>query len=121
MTTTQDGVTISSATIRRIGLALGALLALVLIVAAATHHLLGGVDLIVLGGWSLATWLTERLSNEVAAHTRQTNQKITDRFTRLPHDQIERLCRWLDAHAPAFRALDQLEAAPGEARDRAGS
>jgi hypothetical protein len=84
---------------------------LVLIVAAATHHLFGGVDFIVLGGWSLATWLSERLSNEVAAHTRQTNQKITDRFTRLAHDQIERVCRWLDDQAPQFRLLDQLEKA----------
>ena len=82
---------------------------LVLVVAAATHHLFGGVDLVVLGGWSVATWLTERLSNEVAAHTRQTNQKITDRFARLAHDQIERLCRWLDDQAPSAKALDELE------------
>jgi len=82
---------------------------LVLIVAAATHHLFGGVDLIVVGGWSLATWLSERLSNEVASHTRQTNQKITDRFTRLAHEQIERICRWLDDQAPNAKSLDQLE------------
>src|SRR6185312_13197018 len=82
---------------------------LVLVLAAATHHLFGGLDLAVLGGWSVATWLSERLSNEVAARTRQTNQQITDRFTRLAHDQIERLCRWLNDQAPSAQALDQLE------------
>jgi hypothetical protein len=90
---------------------------LVLIVAAATHHLFGGVDVIVLGGWSLATWLSERLSNEVAAHTRQTNQRITDRFTRLAHDQIERLTRWLNDQAPQLKTLDQLEKAMDDARE----
>ena len=89
---------------------------LVVVVAAATHHLLGGIDLAVLGGWSIATWLTERLSNEVAAHTRQTNQKITDRFTRLAHDQIERICRWLNDQAPPAKVLDQLERAMNDAR-----
>jgi hypothetical protein len=90
---------------------------LVLVVAAATHHLFGGVDLAVLGGWSIATWLTERLSNEVASHTRATNQKITDRFARLTHEQIEKLCRWLDEQAPTGKALDQLERALGETRE----
>jgi hypothetical protein len=90
---------------------------LVLVVATATHHLFGGVDLVVLGGWSLATWLTERLSNEVAAHTRQTNQRITDRFTRLAHEQIERMCKWLDGQAPAHKALDELEHELEEARE----
>jgi hypothetical protein len=90
---------------------------LVLVVAAATHHLFGGIDLAVIGGWSVATWLTERLSNEVAAHTRQTNQKITDRFARLGHDQIERVCRWLNDQAPSTKSLDQLERVAGEARN----
>jgi hypothetical protein len=90
---------------------------LVLIVAAATHHLFGQIDLVVLGGWGLATWLSERLSNEVAAQTRRTNQKISDRFARLAHDQIERMCRWLDEQAPTSKALDQLERALEEARE----
>jgi hypothetical protein len=81
---------------------------LVLVVAAATHHLFGGVDLAVLGGWSVATWLSERLSNEVSAHTRATNQKITDRFAHLAHEQIEKLCRWLDEQAPSTRSLDEI-------------
>jgi hypothetical protein len=90
---------------------------LVLVVAAATHHLFGGLDLAVLGGWSVATWLTERLSNEVASHTRATNQKITDRFAQLGHEQIEKLCRWLDEQAPKTKTLEQLERAMGEARE----
>lgn len=90
---------------------------LVLVVAAATHHLFGGLDLAVIGGWSVATWLTERLSNEVASHTRQTNQKITDRFARLAHDQIERVCRWLNEQVPSSKSLDQLERVATEARE----
>jgi len=90
---------------------------LVVVVAAATHHLFGGVDLVVLGGWSVATWLSERLSNEVAARTRQTNQRITDRFTRLAHDQIERICRWLNDQAPTAKALEQLEGAMEQTRE----
>ena len=89
---------------------------LVVIVAAATHHLFGGIDLVVIGGWSLATWLTERLSNEVAAQTRRTNQKITDRFARLAHNQIARLCQWLNEQAPPAKALDELEMRLDEAR-----
>ena len=90
---------------------------LVLIVAAATHHLFGQIDLVVLGGWGLATWLSERLSNEVAAQTRRTNQKISDRFARLAHEQIERMCRWLDEQAPTPKMLDQLERALNDARE----
>ena len=91
---------------------------LVLVVAAATHHLFGQIDLVVLGGWGLATWLSERLSNEVAAQTRRTNQKISDRFARLAHEQIERMCRWLDAQAPTNKGLERLERALDEARDQ---
>lgn len=91
---------------------------LVLVVAAATHHLFGQMDLVVLGGWGVATWLSERLSNEVAAQTRRTNQTISDRFARLAHDQIDRMCRWLDEQAPTTKGLDQLERALNEAREQ---
>jgi hypothetical protein len=93
---------------------------LVLTVAAATHHLLGGADLVVLGGWSLATWLSERVSNEVAAHTRQTNQKITERFERLSHEQIDRICRWLNDRAPSETATTRIENVMDAARDALG-
>ena len=83
-----------------------------------THHaFFGPVDLIVLGGYSLATWLTERLSNEVASRTRATNSKIAERFTRLAHDQIERTVAWLDRQAPTTKVLDQLERLSHEASE----
>jgi hypothetical protein len=83
-----------------------------LTIALVTHHaFFGHVDLVVLGGYGLATWLTERLSNEVASRTRGTNATIADRFTSLAHDQIERISAWLDRQAPSRKALDQLERA----------
>jgi hypothetical protein len=45
----------------------------------------------------------------VAARTRLANRRIADRFTRLAHDQIEQMCRWLDQQAPPMRTLDELE------------
>src|SRR6185436_14067033 len=48
-----------------------------LAIVVATHHaFFGHVDLIIIGGYSLAAWLTERMSNEVAARTRQANRSI---------------------------------------------
>src|SRR5688572_25303598 len=45
-----------------------------LTIVLVTHGaFFGHIDLLVLGGYGLATWLTERLSNEVAARTRATN------------------------------------------------
>jgi hypothetical protein len=69
----------------------------------------GPVDLIVLGGFSLATWLTEKLSNEVATRTRSTNRRIAERFAELAHTQIGQVADWIDAQAPSTRQLDELE------------
>jgi len=81
-----------------------------LTIVLVTHGaVFGHIDLLVLGGYGLATWLTERLSNEVASRTRATNARIAERFARLAHDQIERMCAWLDKQAPPPRVLDQLE------------
>ncbi len=81
-----------------------------LTIIVATHHaFFGHVDLLVLGGYSLATWLTERLSNEVAARTRLTNQRISERFTALAHEQIEKIAAWLQSRAPTTKELGQLE------------
>jgi hypothetical protein len=80
-----------------------------LTLALVVHHTLFGMDLLVLGGYSLATWLTEKISNEVASRTRQANQRIADRFTRLVHEQIERTCRWLDQRAVSIKTLEQLD------------
>ena len=52
----------------------------------------GHMDLMVIGGYSLATWLTERISNEVASRTRLTNQRITNQFAALAHEQIVKMC-----------------------------
>jgi hypothetical protein len=91
-----------------------------LIVALVAHHALFGTDLLVLGGYSLATWLSERLSNEVSSHTRSTNSRIADRFTRLAHEQIEKSREWIDRQAPPQKALDQLERAANDMAQAAG-
>ena len=83
------------------------LLTIVLIVAH--HAITGGTDLLVVGGYTLATWLTERLSNEVAARTRATNTRIETRFAELAHEQINRVCDWLDRQAPPRSMLDRID------------
>lgn len=69
----------------------------------------GHLDLMVLGGYSIATWLSERISNEVAWRTRATNKRIAERFERLAHDQIESICQWINRQTPPTRALDHLD------------
>jgi len=91
-----------------------------LTLALVVHHALFGMDLVVLGGYSLATWLTEKLSNEVSGRTRSTNQRISDRFTRLAHEQIQRTCRWLDERAPSFKTIAQLESLAAECEPTPG-
>ena len=86
-----------------------------------THHaFFGHVDLLVLGGYGLATWLTEKISNEVASRTRATNVKIAERYTKLAHDQIRRTAEWLDKLAPQKAKLDALEELAGDAAQAAG-
>ncbi|CAN5343446.1 hypothetical protein BH09PLA1_BH09PLA1_07510 [soil metagenome] len=75
-----------------------------------THHaFFGPIDLMVIGGWSLATWLTEKLSNEVASRTRETNRAINQRFEQLAHQQINRAVAWLESRAPSLRSLEELK------------
>jgi hypothetical protein len=91
-----------------------------LTIILVTHSaFLGHVDLIVLGGYGLATWISERLSNEVTARTRATNTRIAERFAALAHDQIERVCAWLDRQAPSPKMISQLEQAAEEANEAA--
>jgi hypothetical protein len=93
-----------------------------LTIALVTHHaFFGHIDLVVLGGYGLATWLTERLSNEVTSRTRGTNAKIASRFTSLAHDQNERVCAWHDRQAPTKKALGQLERAADETAELAAA
>jgi hypothetical protein len=81
-----------------------------LAIIVATHHaFFGPVDLMVVGGFSLATWLSEKLSNEVASRTRLTNTRIAERFAKLAHEQIEKTCAWLESRAPNSKALEQLQ------------
>ncbi len=81
-----------------------------LTIALIVHHaLFWHVDLPVLGGYTLLTWLTERISNEVSIHTRATNRKMGTRFERLAHDQIQRICAWMDRQAPTLKEIEKLE------------
>jgi hypothetical protein len=82
---------------------------LLAIVVAAHHAFFGHVDLMILGGYGLATWLTERLSNEVTSRARQTNARMAERFARMAHEQIERTSAWLATQAPAAKMLDQMQ------------
>ena len=92
-----------------------------LAVVVATHHaFFGPVDLMVLGGFSLATWLTEKLSNEVATRTRATNRRIAERFGELSHQQISQICAWLDSQAPTPYELERLGRAAEELYDVVG-
>ncbi|HZK80067.1 MAG TPA: hypothetical protein VFC46_03350, partial [Humisphaera sp.] len=91
-----------------------------LAIGLIAHHALFGTDLIVLGGYTLATWLTERLSNEVAVHTRSANTRIADRFTQLAHEQIQKTCAWIQKQAVSSASLEQLERAASEFAKAAG-
>jgi hypothetical protein len=82
---------------------------LLAVVVAAHHAVFGPIDLMVIGGFTLATWLTERLSNEVAARTRLTNRKISQRFEELAHRQINQTIAWLERQVPARPQIDQLQ------------
>jgi len=81
---------------------------LTVIVVAAHHATFGTITPLTVGGFALATWLTEKLSNEVSAQARATNRRISDRFTALAHVQIQRIIDWLDLVAPPSAALDRL-------------
>jgi hypothetical protein len=81
-----------------------------LAIVVATHHaFFGPVDLLVIGGFSLATWLTEKISNEVAGRVRITNQRIANRFEKLAHEQVQRAIQFIDAQAPKTKQIDQLQ------------
>jgi hypothetical protein len=85
---------------------------------AATNTLFGPVDQVVIGGYLLTTWLSEKLSNEVAAKTRETNRRIAQRFNDLCERQVEHAQAWLDNLAPLPEQLDGLESATDKlARD----
>ncbi|MBN1491589.1 MAG: GTPase domain-containing protein [Phycisphaerae bacterium] len=86
---------------------------LLALVVAAHGAFLGPIDLLIIGGFSVATWLTEKLSNEVTARVRKTNQNIQRRFEHLGQEQVERARLWLDRQAPRSDELLKLEQAIG--------
>ncbi|HEV8608117.1 MAG TPA: GTPase domain-containing protein [Tepidisphaeraceae bacterium] len=82
---------------------------LLAVVVAAHHAFFGPIDLLILGSFTLATWVGEKLSNEVTARSRATNARISQRFTRLAEEQVERICQWLDQQVPSSAQLMKLE------------
>ncbi|NLX12444.1 MAG: hypothetical protein GXY44_02155 [Phycisphaerales bacterium] len=81
-----------------------------LTLVVATHGaFFGPIDLLIIGGFSLSTWLGEKLSNEVAARVRQSNRRISERFEALAREQVELVLDWLDRQAPRSEELDRLE------------
>jgi hypothetical protein len=81
-----------------------------LAVVVATHGVFfGPIDLLIIGSFTLATWIGEKLSNEVTARSRAANARISERFTRLAEEQVERVCKWLDEQVPSLAQLIKLE------------
>lgn len=68
----------------------------------------GPIDLLIIGGFSLATWLGEKLSNEVTARTRQANRRIQERFEELTRQQVDMARSWLERQAPDAARLDRI-------------
>jgi len=75
----------------------------------------GHLDLLILGGYSVATWIGEKISNEVAGRARQANQRIEQRFLELASEQIRRICQWLDSQAPSAQSIGALDSQATEA------
>jgi RNase P/RNase MRP subunit POP5 len=90
---------------------------LLAIIVAAHHAIFGHVDLMILGGYSIATWITERLSNEVAARTRQANRAIDMRFEKLAREQIRRSIAWIESRAPRLAEIDAVESLANELQE----
>ncbi|CAA9441363.1 MAG: hypothetical protein AVDCRST_MAG64-4199, partial [uncultured Phycisphaerae bacterium] len=82
---------------------------LLTIVLVAHGAVFGHLDLLIIGGYSLAAWIGEKLSNEVTGRARQANAQIEQRFAALASDQIRRVCDWLDRQAPSARSIEELE------------
>jgi hypothetical protein len=94
---------------------------LLAVVVALHGALFGPVDLLIIGGFSLATWVGEKLSNEVMARTRRTNRRIRERFGLLTREQVTRVGQWLDRQVPQIEELDQLERLADEISENRGT
>jgi hypothetical protein len=84
---------------------------LLAIVVVAHHAIFGPVDLMVLGGYGLAAWIVERMSNEVASRTRQANRAIDQRFEKLAHEQIRKTIAWIESRTPSAEQIRAVESA----------
>jgi len=96
---------------------------LLAIIVAAHGALFGPIDLAILGSFSLATWLGEKLSNEVTSRTRLTNRQIGRRFADLARRQIDSVIAYLETQAPPaneLRRLSQVADAVAESLGQAG-
>ncbi len=82
---------------------------LLVLVAASYSSFFGPIDLLVIGGYSLATWLGEKLSNEVTHQVRRTNQTIYRRFERLMKDQVANQIHWLSQQVPSRGSIENAE------------
>lgn len=81
---------------------------LLTIVVAAHHAMFGHVDLLILGGYSLTAWLTERISNEVSSRTRKANRRIAERFAELAERQVSQYVMWIESQCASARELAAL-------------
>ncbi len=82
-----------------------------LAIALAAHHaMFGPIDLAILGGFGLAAWLGDKLSDEAASRARQSNRAIARRFARLAQLQIKQASEWIEARAPDAGTLKAIEA-----------
>jgi hypothetical protein len=86
-----------------------------LVVALAAHHaVMGPIDLLVIGGFTLATWLGEKLSSEVAQRTRQTNRNIDSAYAQLVRNQQAHAVAFIRKQQPDESYLAKLEEACDE-------
>ena len=77
----------------------------------ATSFVTMGTEQVVIGGYLLTTWLGERLSNEVAAKTRETNKRIGSGFADVCDRQVKQAATWAASFAPPITKLAELEKA----------
>jgi GTPase SAR1 family protein len=74
------------------------------------------IDLLVIGGFSLAAWGGEKLNNAVVRRTSQANTQISVRYAALVAEQIEWAIARLDQAVPSDAILDRLAHALDESQ-----
>jgi hypothetical protein len=80
-----------------------------LAVAVAAHGaFFGPIDLLIIGGFSLVTWLGEKFSNETAARARQANRTMRERFELLAGQQVRQVHDWLGTQVAPRHRIDEV-------------